>query len=167
MTTRLPPLQRPYMLDRGLEHIGVFIGALGREAAAGLRPAIEDKARGAVGLAERRRANEARAIDAPPPFRRRKIQPVGRERLIGRAARIGVMRAFARVVIILDQRKTFAGGVLDERVEDERRRPSIVEQRVELLVEQRQPMFEAWMAAAFADRLIKPVARVCAPKQAT
>ncbi len=146
------------MVDRGGKDIGGGIGALGGKAAARFRSDIDDKAFAALRLREGRQRNEACRVKPPAPLRRHKIERMGGQRLIGRSAGVGVMRAFAGVVIILDLRQTLACGFFGERIEDERGAGAIVEQRVELFVKKRQPMFEALIAAAFADGFIEGIA---------
>ena len=68
------------------------------------------------------------------------------------------MRAFAGAVIILDLRKPLARCLAGERIENQRGTGAIFEQRVELFVKQRQPMFDALRAAAFADSFIEHIA---------
>ena len=50
-------------------------------------------------------------------------------------------------------------GLAGERLEHDRRAGQIIEQRVELGVEQRQPMLHAGIAAAFAHGLVKLIVR--------
>jgi len=71
---------------------------------------------------------------------------------------IGVMRAFAGAIIIIDLGEALLCGLLGERVENQGGAGAIIEQRVELLVKKRQPMFETLMTAAFADRFVEGVA---------
>ena len=66
-------------------------------------------------------------------------------------------RVLARLVVVGDLREPLARGVLGQRLEDHRRARHIVEQRVEPVVEQRQPVLHAGMAAAFAHRLVEQV----------
>ena len=58
------------------------------------------------------------------------------------------MRLPARVVIILDLGQPLGRRIVDHAVEDDRDVGHVVEQRVETVVEQRQPMFEAGIAPA-------------------
>ena len=68
------------------------------------------------------------------------------------------MRTLAGAVIILDQSEALIRGLPGERIENQGGAGAIIKQRVELFVKQRQPMFEALMAAAFADRFIERIA---------
>ena len=61
------------------------------------------------------------------------------------------------LVIIGDLLEAFARGVLALRLDRDRRAVEIVEQRIHPLLEQRQPMLHAGMAAAFADRFIQQI----------
>ena len=64
-----------------------------------------------------------------------------------------------RVVVIGDLREAFARGVLALRLDRDRRAVEIVEQRVHPLLEQRQPVLHAGMAAAFAHGCVENVIR--------
>ena len=66
-------------------------------------------------------------------------------------------RLAPRLVIIGDLLEALAGGILALRLDRNRRAVEIVEQRVHPLLEQRQPMLHAGMAAAFADGFIEQV----------
>ena len=67
------------------------------------------------------------------------------------------MRLVAGVVIVLHLREALAGRIVDQRVEDHRHARQVVEQRVEVVVEERQPVLHAGIAPALADRLVEPV----------
>ncbi len=64
---------------------------------------------------------------------------------------------FAGVVIIRDQGDTRFLGFFGLMGEEDQRARHIIEQRVEMIVEQRQPMFHALMLAARAHRFIKRI----------
>ena len=66
-------------------------------------------------------------------------------------------RLAPRLVIIRDLLEALAGGVFALRLDRNRRAVEIVEQRVHPLLEQRQPMLHAGMAAAFADGFIEQI----------
>ena len=151
-------LQGADVLDRGLEHIGVFVLALGRKIAAGNAAAIDHGQLAAFGRGEGR---ELRRRLLGQPFREflgRKIKLVGRQRLV--IAMRGVLRKgrAARVVIILDLGETLGRGALDLGIEQQRRVADVIEQAVELVVQQRHPVIEPAGTAAFAHRFIEHVA---------
>ena len=101
----------------------------------------------------------AAALEPLAPFGVGEIEPVGRQRLVGRPAVALRQRLCARLVIVRDLGEPLARGVLGQRLEHDRRARHIVEQRVEPVVEQRQPVLHAGMAAAFAHRLVEQVVR--------
>ena len=90
------------------------------------------------------------------PFVFGEIQPVRRQRRVGRA-HVLRERLLAGLVIVGDLREPLARRLLVERLQDHRRAGHVVEQRVELVVEQRQPVLHAGMPAAFAHRLVEQV----------
>ena len=89
------------------------------------------------------------------------IERLGRDRLVGRTAglRGGAGRLRARGVVIGDLREAVLDRLLDEVVEDHRRVGQVVEERLEPLVEERQPVLHAGEAAALAHRLVERIAR--------
>ena len=149
-------LRGAHMCDDGIEHIDVFIRPLRREIAPDMAAAIEHAP--AVRRGEGRDADRHIFIERLAPAVGRKIERVRGQRLVGRACRIGVMLLLARLVIIPDLRKSLARSIFCQRVEKQRCPADIVEQGVGATEEQRQPMFHADMAAAFADRLVKRIA---------
>ena len=68
-----------------------------------------------------------------------------------------LQRLAPRFIIIRDLLEAFARGVLALRFDRDRRAVEIIEQRVHPLLEQRQPVFHAGMAAAFADGFIEQI----------
>ena len=86
------------------------------------------------------------------------IKPRWRQRLIVRLTGSFRVSRAACCIIVGDERDTLVGRVVGAPVEHERRIADIVEDRVELIVEQRQPMFDADRAAAFADGGVEIVA---------
>jgi hypothetical protein len=68
-------------------------------------------------------------------------------------------RVAAGLIIVRDLLEALARGVLTLRLDRNRRIAEIVEQRIHPLLEQRQPMLHAGVAAAFADGLIELVIR--------
>ena len=79
------------------------------------------------------------------------IKPRWRQRLIVRLAGIFRVSRAACCIIVGDERNTLVRRVVGATVEHERRITDIVKDGVELVVEQRQPMFDANRAATFAD----------------
>ena len=68
-----------------------------------------------------------------------------------------LQRLAPRLVIIGDLLEALTHRVLALRFDRDRRVAEIVEQRVHLVLEQRQPMFHAGMAAALADGLVERI----------
>ncbi len=68
-----------------------------------------------------------------------------------------LQRLAAGVIIIGDLLEALACGVLALRLDRDRRAVEIIEQRVHPILEQRQPVFHAGMAAAFADSLVQRI----------
>src|SRR5262249_11761998 len=106
---------------------------------------------------ERSQPRHRRGFEPCAPFGFAEIEPLGRQRLIGRARSALGERLLTRLVVILDLTEPLAGGVLGQRFEYQRRARYIVEQRLEPVVKQRQPMLEAAMASAFAHRVVEEV----------
>ncbi len=98
-------------------------------------------------------------IEPLAPFGFGEIKPVRRQRLIGRAAAGLVDAVLSRLIIVGDLGEPLVRGFLVERLDRDRASVDVVEQRFELVVEQRQPMLHAGMAAAFAHRLVEHVVR--------
>ena len=84
------------------------------------------------------------------------IEPVRRQRLVDRAAAVAD-DLLAGLVVVRDLREPLAGRLFVERLQHNRRAGQIIEQRVHLVVEQRQPVLHAGMAAAFAHRFVQHV----------
>ena len=68
-------------------------------------------------------------------------------------------RLHARLVIVPDLVEAFARGVVGKRFEHDRRARHVIEDAIEPLVEQRQPMLHAGMAATLAYRGIDEIVR--------
>ena len=145
------------MRDRGVEHVGALVLAFGSEIAPRPSAAINDVAciRRRLEWGEPRQRLRGEPLF---PLVFAQIKPRGRQRLIVRLDGIFRVSRAARGVIVGDERDALVRRVLGPRVEHERRIADIVEQRVEVFVEERQPMLEADRAAAFADRGVKIVA---------
>ena len=132
------------------------VGALRREIAALPRAGI-DHVGAALGHRERRQPRQRGLVEPLGPFVFGQIEPVRRQRLVDRAAAGMLQRLAPRLVIIGDLLEALARGVLALRLDRDRRVVEIVEQRIHPLLEQRQPVFHAGMAAAFADRLVQQI----------
>ncbi len=138
------------MGDGGVEHIGVFVLPLGGEIAPDTPAAIDD-----IGCArtrlEGREARERRGGEALLPLVFGQVEPRVRQRLVVGPRRVLRIGRAAGGVGVGDLRDPLARRLLGPRVEHERRVADIVEKRVELVVEERQPVFEADRAAPLAD----------------
>ena len=147
-------LQRLGVLDHGVEHVGVLLGALGREVAAGPGADVDHALR--LRHRERRQPRQRRSFKPRLPLLLRQIEPVRRQRLVDRAAAVAD-NFLPRLVVVRDLREPLARRLFVQRLQDHRRAGQIVEQRVHPVVKQRQPMLHAGMAAAFAHRLVQHV----------
>ena len=146
------------MRDCGVEHVGALVLPLGSKIAPCPSAAIDDVAYARLRLEWREPRKWPRGQPLLP-LTFAEIKPRGRQRLIVRlAGTLRVSRAACRI-IIGDERNALMGRVVGATVEHERRIAEIVKDRIELVVQQRQPMFDADGAAAFADRCIEIVAR--------
>ena len=153
------------MGDRGVEHVDVLVLPLGREIAPRPSAAIDDVGRARLRLEWGEPRQRLRG-EPLLPLVLAQIKPRGRQRLvIGLAGSFRVGRA-ARGIVVGDERDALVRRLLAARVEHERRIADIVEDRVQLVVEERQPMFDADGAAAFADRVVEVVAGGGAPNSA-
>ena len=148
--------QRPDVRGRRLEHVDVLVLPLGSEVAPDPAAAVESL-RVRRGL-ERRQSRERAGREPLAPFVGLEIEPVRLQRPIVGVRRVRFVGGLARGIIIRDQREARVGGLLGARVEHDGRLRDIVEHRVQPLVEQRQPMFEADRAAALAHRLVERIA---------
>ena len=148
-------------LDVGLhrvEDVGVGFAPLRREIVAGVGADI-DGVGALLGRRERRKPRQRRTLEPGAPFVLGEIKPVRRQRLIGRAAARLIHHVLAGLVIVGDLREPLMGGFFGERLDGERRAFQIIEQRLHLLVEERQPMLDAARAAALADGFVERVVR--------
>ncbi len=68
-----------------------------------------------------------------------------------------IERLLARLIIVGDLRQPLVGGFFRQRLDGERACLQIIEQRFQMVVEQRQPMLGAGRPAAFAHRLVEHV----------
>jgi hypothetical protein len=96
------------------------------------------------------------AVQPLVPFAVGEIEPVRRQRLVGRRRAI-LERVAPRLIIICNRRQALARGIFGEMLGGERRARQIIEQRFHLVVEQRQPMLHAGTAPALAHRLVQQV----------
>ena len=149
-------LQCEHVRHHGLEHVDRRIGTLGRKVAALPRAGIEHIG-AVVGHRERRQPRQRGFAQSRGPLRLRQIEPIRRQRLVDRAGAWMFQRLPPRFVVIRNLLEALAGRVLTLRFDRDRGAVEIVEQRVHPLLEQRQPMLHAGMAAAFADGLIEQV----------
>ena len=106
---------------------------------------------------ERREQRRGHASEPFAPFGLAKVEPVRCQWLVGRPRSALRKRVLPRVEIVLDLTQAFAGGVLGERLEHDRRTRHVVEQRVEPVVKERQPVLHAGMTAPFTHRVIEEV----------
>ena len=137
------------MSDHGVEHIAAFALPFGGEGPP--LPAAEGHhggvARGVWVL-------EGIEHDRLPPDQRLlpvllgEEQALGRHRVIGRRAEgLALERLLARLVMILDLLEPLRPRVVVQRIEGHDRVRQIVEQGLEPLMEQRQPVLHALMLA--------------------
>src|ERR1700733_13071095 len=136
------------MRDRGIKYVGALGLPLGGEIAPRSSAAIDDVACARLRL-EWREPRYRLAAQPLLPLAFAQIEPRGRQRLVVRLTGIFRVSRAARCIIVGDERDTLVGRVLGATVEHERRTGGIVKDRVELIVEQRQPMFDADGAASY------------------
>ena len=158
MTTRLPAAcSASTCCPHRLEDVGAGLASLGGEIVPGAGADL-DRIGGAFRRGERRQPRQRGVFQALAPFGFGQIEPVRRQRLIGRAAAAGLIeRVLARLIIIGDLRQPLVRGFFRQRLDHDRCSVEIIEQRVEARVKQRQPMLDAGGAAAVAHRLIEHV----------
>ena len=149
------------MGDHGVEDIAAFASA---RSAAKDRPCLPPNdttvriARG-LGMLERDRARFSGApASAVLPVGLGEKQALGRHRIIGRRAEgLALQRLLARLVMVLDLLEPLRPRVVVQRIEGHDRVRQIVEQRLQPLMEQRQPMLHALMLAPGGDRLVERI----------
>ena len=148
-------LQGLHMGDHGLEHVDGGIRALRRKIPALPRAGIDDAG------SRSGTANGVNRASGQRPDARPFVLASDRAARAAAACRhtpAWVLHGLApRLVIIVDLPESLARGVFALRFDRDRRAGEIIEQRIHSLLEQRQPMLHAGMAAAFADRLIKQI----------
>ena len=145
------------VLAHGVEDIGIRLGARLREARA--RPATEIQRVGGLGWRREGRQDADFALHhALAPFARRQIEPIRQQRPIDRAVRVLALGEFgARIEGFVDLLEPRDDGFLALMVERHDRAGEMIEQRLQPLVEQRQPMLEAAIATAGTDRLVERI----------
>jgi len=74
-------------------------------------------------------------IEVDRPLLFRQIKPIGRQRLVDRAAAGMLQRLAPRFVIVGDLFEAFAGGILALQLDRDRRAVEVIEQRVHPLLE--------------------------------
>ncbi len=83
---------------------------------------------------------------------------LGRHRLVGRRAELVLLQRFvARLVVLGDLLEAALGGFVAAMVEADGHAGQIVEQRLEVIVEQRQPVLLPRIAVAGAHRLVQRI----------
>ncbi len=91
---------------------------------------------------------------------------LGRHRLVGRAAELVLLqRLVARLVVLGDLLEAALGRFIAAMIEADRHARQIVEQRLEVIVEQRQPVLLARIAVAGAHRLVQRIVAGVAAEQ--
>src|SRR5258705_4166266 len=103
-------LQVGDVLGHGLEYVAAGLGALGGEIAALLRADVDDRPMTLplslpVRHGERREPRQCRRVEPLAPVRFGEIEPVGRQRLVGRTGAAFGEHLLARLVIVLDLRE--------------------------------------------------------------
>src|SRR4249920_2298869 len=155
-------LQARGVSDDGVEHIAAFALALGGEGPP--LPAAEGHH---IGIARGVWMLEGIEHDRLPPPQRRLPILFGEEHALGRHGIVGwraegfaLQRLLTRLVVVLDLLQALGARVVIERIEGDDGVRHMVEQSLEALMEQRQPMLHALMLAADRYRFIE---RVVAP----
>src|ERR1700722_14836828 len=152
-----PLAERPHMRDRGVKHIRALVLPLGSEIAPRSSAAIDDVACARLRF-ERCKPHKRLSGEPLLPLVFAEVKPRGWEGLIVRLAGIFRVGRAAGGVIVDDEHNALVRRVVSARVEHEWRITDIVKDRVELIVEQRQPMFDADGSAPFAYGGVKIVA---------
>ena len=137
----------------GLEQRAVALRALGDEvppvAGAGIRAALR--------LDEGRALHRRALTRQPRPFVGIEEECLGRDRMVGRVGDRSGARVGARVEKIRDGLEAVVARFRRVMVEQDRPLRQIVEQRLQPIVEERQPVLDAGIAAPGRDRLVERV----------
>ena len=142
------------MIDHRLIDIGVR-RAFGGEVAGAVHLEIEHG--GAFRFVERRHQMRGRGLQPGIPFLGRQVERLGGKG--AEAPRLRRLGAFAVLIIVGDRIEPAAGRRRDAIVaHDHRTVAEMVEQRRELVLEQREPMLHARHAPPLRNRLIERVA---------
>ncbi len=107
---------------------------------------------------EWRQFGDGRRAEPVFPLVRRQIKLVRLQRFVGRRHTVGE-RALACLIIVVDLREALVRGILVKMFQRQRRAGQIIKDRLKLVMEQRQPMLHARIAAAFADGLVQQIVR--------
>ena len=146
------------VLDRHVEDIGVGVGTLLGERAAGARAGVEYLAAAGVRRVERRELDRLAFAGRGLHIVGRQIHQPRRHRLIGNRVlqrRVGLLAAC--LVVIDDQVVPLAQRFVRKVIEHHRRVWQVVEDRFQPLVEERQPVLHAGETTSLRDRRVKPV----------
>ena len=150
-------LQRADMLGGRCENVAGLVRPLGCEVAA-RAPAGVHHEPAALGMRTGHDLDRRLLFEPLQPLLFVEVEGARSQRLVVRVSRRGIVRALAGVVIILDLRQPLGRRLANAGIEHQRRIASVGEDRIERIVEQRQPMLEAGAATALADRLVEHVA---------
>ena len=146
------------MGDRGVEHVGGLGLPFGREGAADPPAAIDDRL-GSRRVVEGRDLCERAGFEPLLPLLAGEIEARGRQRLVVGPGGVLAVDGAALGVGVGDLGDALGGRLFGAGVEHEGRVADIVEQRVEAVVEERQPVLEADRAPAFADCGVEGIVR--------
>ena len=152
------------MADDGVEHVDIALLALGGERApAAPAPGAHV---GTLAFLERRQP-ECRAVGLRGGERLGvEKHALRRHRLVRRPAELVLLqRLGARLVVLGDLLEAAVGGFIAAMIEAHRHARQVVEQRCQLIMEQRQPMFLPGVAVTGADGLIQRIIASVAAEQ--
>ena len=146
-------LQPVDVLAHGLEQRPAPLRPLGHEipAVAGAR------VRAALRLDEGRALRDRAACEQPRPFLRIEKEGFWRNRMIGRVRDRGGSRVRARIVEVRNGLEAVVTRFRRAMVEQHRAVRHVVEERLQPVVEERQPMLDAGVAPRGGDRLVERV----------
>ena len=117
-------LQRLDVLSHRLEDVGAGLASFGGEVVPGAGADL-DRIGGAFRRGERRQPRQRGFFQALAPFGFGQIEPVRRQRLIGRAGTGLIERVLARLIIIGDLRQPLVRGFFRQRLDRDRRRGAL------------------------------------------